>query len=130
MAEYVALSIVSPHGGNIASGRKTIEVRSWSPSFLPLKDLLIVENEHFLTQEGQIDPHGNAVALVDVVSVEPWVVAQVDAACSCGWEPGYFAWRLENIRPLVPAQPAIAARKLYKVELPQVANNPHSQVKR
>ncbi|WP_211090190.1 ASCH domain-containing protein [Pseudothauera nasutitermitis] len=43
MAEYLALSIVSPQGENIASGRKTLEVRSWQPPALPLHDLLIVE---------------------------------------------------------------------------------------
>lgn len=49
MTKYVTLSIVSPHGGNIAAGRKTIEVRSWVPPTLLIKDLLIVENANFLT---------------------------------------------------------------------------------
>lgn len=35
---YHALSIVAPHGGNIASSRKTLEVRSWQPPSLPLLD--------------------------------------------------------------------------------------------
>ena len=118
MKNYVALSIVSPHGLNIAAGRKTIEVRSWQPPTVPIKDLLIVENDNYLTREGQVDPNGRAVALVDVVAVEPWQPSHVDAACSQGWEPGYFAWHLENARPFVPAPRVAAKRKLYLVEMP------------
>lgn len=66
MTKCVALSIVSPHGVNIAAGRKTIEVRSWLPPTLPIRDLLIVENANFLTDGFQVDPNGRAVALVDV----------------------------------------------------------------
>ena len=117
MAEYLALSIVSPHGSNIASGRKTIEVRAWQPPELPVRNLLIVENTIPLTQAGQVDPDGKAVALVDVVRVEPWLPTQVAAACSDGWEPGYFAWHLAHVRPLSARLPVIASRKLYKVAL-------------
>ena len=122
MATYVTLSIVSPHGKNIALGRKTIEVRSWQPLALPIKDLLIIENDNYLTQEGQTDPDGRAVALVDVAFIEPWMPSQVEAACSNGWKSGYFAWHLENVRPLIPSSRIMAARKLYKVELPQIQN--------
>ena len=45
----LALSIVAPNGANIAAGRKTLEIRSWRPPRLPLRDLLIVENRIFLT---------------------------------------------------------------------------------
>jgi len=60
MAKYLALSIVAPHGNNIASGKKTLEIRSWQPSKLPLKDLLILENKKYLTEERQIDEDGRA----------------------------------------------------------------------
>lgn len=117
MIKYVAISIVSPHGSNIASGKKTIEVRSWQPPKLPIKNLMVVENSVYLTQEGQSDPDGKAVALVDVWHVEPWLPSQVEAACSNGWQPGYFAWHLENVRPLAQPPCVSAKRKLYKVEL-------------
>ena len=95
-----------------------MEVRSWLPPTLPIKDLLIVENTNFLTDGFQVDPHGRAVALVDVRLVEPWLPSQVEPACSSGWQPGYFAWHLENVRPLASTGPVWAKRKLYEVELP------------
>lgn len=120
MAEYIALSIVAPHGANIATGKKSIEVRSWQPSELPVKDLLVVENTVYLTERDQVDPNGRAVALVDVRMVEPWLPSQVNAACSSGWEPGYFAWHLENVRPLNPSPQVQAERKFYRIQLPHV----------
>jgi|GEM_PF-264741 len=111
----VALSVVNPGGEHIATGRKTIEVRSWRPDRWPLRDLLIVENARFLTEEGQSDPDGRAVALVDVAMVEDWSRSQVVAACSRGWQPGYFAWYLVNVRPLQGHSRVVARRGLYEV---------------
>ena len=116
MPRSLALSIVAPHGRNIALGRKTIEVRSWRPPRLPLSDLLVVENDVFLLEDGQTDPGGWAVALVDVVLVEPWQPAHLTAACATRWEPGYHAWHLQTVRPFACPRPVLAARKLYEVE--------------
>jgi hypothetical protein len=58
---------------------------------LPLKDLMIVENQHFLLNDGDEDV-GFAVALVDIESVHPWQSDEVDAACATYWAEGYFAW--------------------------------------
>ena len=49
---YLALSIVAPSGQRIAQGLKTLEVRSWRPDQFPLKDLVIVENQTYLNNEG------------------------------------------------------------------------------
>ena len=117
MTTYIALSVVAPHGESIAAGRKTLEVRSWKPSRLPLVDLLIVENSRFLTEEGQVDADGVAVALVDVVSVGPWLPSEVAAACSMGWQAGHFSWRLANVRRLPRREKVPAARKLYEVQI-------------
>lgn len=61
-----ALSVVSPSGRKIASGEKTIEVRRWLPDLSPHEDLLIVENDKYLTKTGDIDPDGRAVAIVRI----------------------------------------------------------------
>jgi hypothetical protein len=58
---------------------------------LPLKDLMIVENQHFLLNDGDEDV-GFAVALVDIESVHPWQSDEVDAACATYWAEGYLAW--------------------------------------
>jgi len=117
MPTYTALSIVAPHGENISAGRKILEVRSWQPPHLPLLNLLIVQNECFLNRDGEIDPLGRAIALVDVHEVCEWTPSQVDDACSSGWAPGYYAWRLANVRPISGSPVVAAERKLYKVEV-------------
>ena len=50
--KFSALSIVASNAMRIAQGMKTLEVRSWQPEQLPLKDLLIVENKPFLNHTG------------------------------------------------------------------------------
>lgn len=113
----LALSIVSPHGSNIASGRKTLEIRSWRPTSLPVRNLLIVENSEFLSTENPVDLNGKAVAIVDVEEIHEWQPSEVEAACSSGWESGYWAWSLSNVRPIANIQTVPAKRKLYEVDL-------------
>lgn len=84
----LALSIVAPNGANIAAGRKTLEIRSWCPPRLPLRDLLIIENRIFLTGEDEVDPNGVAVAVVDVDEVHAWRPSELDAACATEWKTG------------------------------------------
>ncbi|WP_275930334.1 ASCH domain-containing protein [Aeromonas sp. 1HA1] len=112
----LALSIVSPHGANIASGKKTLEVRSWRPQYLPIRDLLIVENSVFLSLDMPIDPYGKAVAIVDIEEIHEWQPNEVVAACSSGWESGYWAWSLSNVRSIENGQFVCAKRKLYEVD--------------
>ena len=57
---------------------------------LPLKDLMIVENQHFLLN---------------------------DAACATYWAEGYLAWLISNIRPVAQPLHTIAKPKLYRIEL-------------
>jgi len=113
----LALSIVSPHGSNIASGKKTIEVRAWRPESLPIRDLLIVENSNFLSAQNPVDLNGRAVAIVDVEEIHEWLPSEVKAACSSGWESGYWAWRLSNVRPVISEILVPARRKLYEIDL-------------
>jgi hypothetical protein len=115
MSTYQALTIVAPSGTKIARGEKTLEVRRWTPEELPLRDLLIIENDRYLTEPGQTDPNGRAVALVDVVEVSDWRRDQVSAACASYWEDGWMAWRLENVRRVRHDGPLIAARKIYEI---------------
>lgn len=114
---YKALSIVAPQGANIVSGRKTVEVRTWQPPTLPLIDLLIVENDLFLRNEGEVDRNGRAVALVDVTEVRPWTSSDLEPACSENWAPGYFAWQLENVRPILDSPKITAERGLFEVKV-------------
>ena len=89
--KFSALSIVAPNAMRIAQGMKNLEVRSWQPEQLPLKDLLIVENKPFLNH-ADAEELGVAMALVDVESVHIWQSHEVEAACARYWAEGYFAW--------------------------------------
>ncbi|MGT4068265.1 UNVERIFIED_CONTAM: ASCH domain-containing protein [Aeromonas hydrophila] len=124
----LALSIVTPHGTNIASGKKTLEVRSWCPPSLPVRDLLIVENTVFLSRDMPCDPDGRVVAIVDIEEVHEWRSDEVAAACSSGWEPGYWAWHLANVRPIVDGPIMPARRKLYEIDPPSLTAGMSYQV--
>lgn len=116
LKQYTALSVVAPNAGRIVQGQKTLEVRSWHPEALPLKDIVIVENQNFLLQDGD-EEAGLAVALVDIVAVHAWRVDEVEAACASYWAEGYFAWTIANVRPFEQAIQVMAQRKLYLLEL-------------
>lgn len=114
--QFLALSIVTPNGTRIAEGIKTLEVRSWIPTQLPVKDLLIVENQNFLVKDTD-EEEGVAVALVDVDSVHSWRNDEIEPACASACSEGYFAWVLSNIRPLRQPVKVLAKCKIYQVEL-------------
>lgn len=111
----LALSIVAPNGTNIALGRKTLEIRSWCPPHVPLRNLLIIENRIFLTGEDEADPDGIAVALLDVDEVHAWQVSELQAACATQWRPDLWAWHVTHVRPVHDVVRLVARRKLYEV---------------
>ncbi len=113
----LALSIVAPNGANIAAGRKTLEIRSWRPPRLPLRDLLIIENRVFLTGADEVDPDGIAVAVVDVDEVHAWQPSELAAACASEWKPDLWAWHVTHVRPVRGAFRLAARRKLYAVQV-------------
>ena len=105
-----ALSIVYPAASKIADGRKTLEIRSWPPPVVPLRNLLIVENHRRLDRDGDTDPDGLAVALIDIEHVRPWT--KEDATRDGhSFVEGYHAWVIANVRPI--AHPfRVPARRL------------------
>lgn len=113
---HFALSIVAPNGSRIAHGIKTLEVRSWTPEQLPLKDVVIVENQHYLNHNGD-EEQGVAVAVADILAAHPWRKDEFEAACATYWAEGYFAWVLDNVRPIDPPIAVPARRKIYLIEI-------------
>ena len=119
MKLYSALSVVYPAGDLIRSGEKTLEIRQWRPESLPLRDLIIVQNKIRLSSAGVTeDPEGEAVAIVDIDSVEDWREDQIAEACATYWEPGWTAWKLTNVRPLKGKASLPARLRIYAVEVP------------
>jgi hypothetical protein len=91
-------------------------VRSWVPTKLPIKDLLIVENQNFLVKDTD-EEQGVDVALVDIDSIHAWRNDEIGPACANAWSEGYFAWVLSNVRPISQPLKTLAKRKIYQVEL-------------
>lgn len=112
-----ALSVVSPWGTRIAEGAKTREIRSWRPDTLPIENLLIVENGRRLTQAGDEDPEGRAVAIVRISAVHDWTPEEAEAACSV-YEPGWLSWVIEDVRPIAEPFRVVAARRIYELKIP------------
>ncbi len=110
------LSIVKPGGQRIASGQKTLEVRRWQPNLRSDEDLLIVENSRFLHEEGEMDHDGQAVAIVRVKNIRPFRQEDMKAACATGFEPGWLAWELEQVRPVMALHGMPAARGIYDLD--------------
>jgi len=122
MGSYSALSVVAPAGELIRSGKKTLEIRTWVPEKLPLRNLLIVQNKIRLSSGGMIhDPDGEVVAIVDVETVADWIEAEMEESCATYWEAGWKAWRLTNLRPIYTPLPAPARLRIYSLEFPEAS---------
>ena len=84
-----AISIKQPWANMIASGKKTIETRTWPTKYRG--DLLIVSS-----RVPRIAPAGFALAVVRLVDCRPMTPADERAAC-CGIYPGAWAWVFEGV---------------------------------
>lgn len=111
-----ALSIVSPSVQRVIAGEKIVEIRRWLPPEIPFFNLVLVENQIYLTEEGQEDPNGLARAIVDITGVHEWTRAAAEAK-GIDWIPGYVCWELSNVRHIVPPIPCIARRKIYQINM-------------
>lgn len=103
-----ALSVKNPWAALIASGRKTIETRSYVTAYrgpIAIHASLRVDDEPparaALHAAGYLSakalPAGRVVAVANLVACEPFEACHADAACT-PWRPNAWAWRLENVR--------------------------------
>ncbi|HCG6316541.1 TPA: ASCH domain-containing protein [Vibrio parahaemolyticus] len=112
-----ALSVVQPWGSLIAKGTKSLEIRSWSPEKLPIHDIALVQNEVRLTANGQEDPNGIVIAIIDIVGCRAWDRSDCESS-GCDeseFEEGWLAWEITNVRELNRPIPAIAKRGFYEL---------------
>lgn len=99
----LALSVKQPWAALIESGRKTLEIRTWSTRYRgPLAIVASSRpNEEACARFGMRDlPCGVTICTVDLVDVRPVRLGHDDAAACCRVGPGDLAWVLENPRPL------------------------------
>lgn len=118
---YQAISILNPAVENIINGSKTIEIRSWKPDTIPLKNVVLVQNEKYLVNQNDFDL-GTALAVVDFVSVREWsydefLMQNTNTTLNKKWAPGYFIWEIDNIRPLNKAVECVARKGIYLIDL-------------
>jgi len=89
-----AISVKQPWANMIASGKKTIETRTWKTSYRG--PILIVSS-----RKPPIEPAGYALAIADLVDCRPMVKADETKAC-IDLYAGACSWILENIRLVTP----------------------------
>ncbi len=104
-----ALSLRQPYANLVASGRKTLETRTWSTRYRG--DILICAS-----QGGSEPPHGVALCLVTLTNIRPMHPADTAAACVEPY-PRAQAWELTNLRAVRPI-PIKGQLGLYEVEVP------------
>lgn len=100
------ISIRQPWAGLIGSGRKTIELRTWSTSYRG--PLLVLAGGAFAAGDvgwPKVGPRGVALCIVDLVDVRPATREDAERACSKRPEHDdngkpHFAWMLSNPRPV------------------------------
>lgn len=104
-----AISVRQPAANKIASGEKTIEIRTWSTHYRG--DLLIVSSA-----SPKIEPAGFALCIARLADVRPMTKEDEAAAC-CAWDPSHIAWVLTDIRPIAPF-PVKGRLGIYEVQMP------------
>lgn len=106
-----ALTIRPQWAALIASGKKTIETRTWKTSHRG--DLLICASARPPDGENA----GHAVCIVELVECRVMVVEDEAAACFKIFQAAY-AWELRNVRHVVPF-PVLGKLHIFEVNLPK-----------
>lgn len=93
------LSVRQPFASLIASGRKTVELRSWATQYRgPV--LIISGSSTWRGEHGyEIGPRGVSLCAVDLVDCRPCAPGDDGPACLAPPE-GFWAWILANVRPV------------------------------
>ncbi len=90
-----ALSVRQPWASLIESGRKTVELRSWSTRYRgPV--LILAGVGIWRGTEHPIGPRGVALCIVDLVDVRAATPDDADAACIIPPDGFGYAWVLAN----------------------------------
>ena len=118
-----ALSIKQPWMNFISSGRKTIETRTWTthhrgPILLCASKSVDQDAVKTWGPKGIVTllPRGVAICTAKIIDVR-LMRREDEEAAMCPWEPGRYAWVLEDIRPL-PEFPVKGTLRLFEVKVP------------
>ena len=118
-----ALTVKRPWANLIASGQKTIELRTWAPSEAPCRiaihagqvyDSRAGELILFATKENTNRSKGQVLCTVEAHRIRPAILADCNAACLSSTQMykalcdafakrrTLLAWELRNIEPITP----------------------------
>jgi hypothetical protein len=118
-----ALTIKRPWANLIASGHKTIELRTWAPSEVPCRIAIHVGKEYdsragelilFATDENTNRSKGQVLCTVEVYRARPATLADCNATCLSSTQMykalidaqakrrTLLAWELRNVQPIAP----------------------------
>jgi len=111
---YKALSVIEPYGELLISGQKTLEIRSWIPQKLPLKNVVLVQNVKRLSEELEEDV-GSALGLIDIDGFHLWTESDLPKSGCDSFTDGYYAWEISNRRPFLTRPEILAKRKIYNL---------------
>jgi ASCH domain-containing protein len=107
-----ALSIHQPWASLIASGKKTVEVRSWTTRHRGPLLICATKRPH-----GN-DPVGVAVAIVNLLDVRRFSPGDARAA-RCEASPADYAWVLGDVRSIDPF-PVTGNMGIFTVDAPEL----------
>lgn len=107
-----ALSVKQPAANKIASGEKTVELRTWPTKYRG--PVMIVSSKR-----PDIEPAGCALAIVDISDCLPMGHEHIEAACCSQLYAECFAWVLTNVKKIQPI-PMCGSLGLYEVNIDQL----------
>lgn len=110
-----ALSVRQPWAYLIASGKKTVECRSWRTNYRG--PLLICASGRAVIYNGERLEAGSALAIVELVDIRPFLKKHCPMACmKSAPDPGSWAWMLQKPILIEPFQ-VKGKLHLYDVDL-------------
>ncbi len=137
ITQIKAISLHQPWASLIAMGLKNFETRSWGTKY---RGLLVIcaalkntkqqqSNYEDLASSFGLDltvhpwssfPLGMAIAVCDLVDciemTEDFINEQSETERCCGhWEPGRYAWKLENVQPFPQPMPIKGKQGLWNI---------------
>ncbi len=104
-----ALSLQQPYANLVASGKKTLETRTWTTKYRG--DILICAS-----MSGVGEPKGVALCLVTIDYIRPMTQADIEDAC-VELYPRAQVWGLSNLRVLEDPFPVKGQLSLYNLEV-------------
>ena len=104
-----ALSLQQPYASHVASGKKTLETRTWTTKYRG--DVLICAS-----MSGTGEPKGVALCMVSIDYIRPMVAADAEAACIELYDRAHV-WGLSNLRILDRPFPVKGQLSIFNLEV-------------